>query len=397
LTKHKKDKCRHLSDYPLQPTAQLGLSSGEYTLEVEGWFTCYSSSDYESGALHTALLGKAAPLAASTRYYYRAGDPNLGWSDEYSFSTAPPVSRDSVPYKLGLIGDLGQTEDSAKTLKQLNKLDVASVLNVGDLSYADSYQPRWDSWGRLLEDHAAKIPWMHIEGNHEIEVMDGDTGFVAYESRFWYPAEESGSNSPFYYSYETGPLHVIMLGCYVEYLVDSEQAAWLLRDLATVDRRRTPWVLVGMHAPWYNSNTAHQGEVDDMRDDLEPILYQHGVDIVFAGHVHAYERSDGGVLKGKLDSCGPVYVTIGDGGNREGPSPDYLKKPEWSGVREASFGMGSFTVHNASHAVWHWHRNQDKISRIADELWLVRKLDCQGERAGFPLSHSASSASISLE
>jgi len=53
--------------------------------------------------------------------------------------------------RLGLIGDLGQTEDSAKTLKQLNKLDVASVLNVGDLSYADSYQPRWDSWGRLLE------------------------------------------------------------------------------------------------------------------------------------------------------------------------------------------------------------------------------------------------------
>ena len=38
-----------------------------------------------------------------------------------------------------------------------------------------------------------------------------------------------------------------------------------------------------MQAPWYNSNTAHQGEVDDMRDDLEPILYEHGVDVVFAG------------------------------------------------------------------------------------------------------------------
>ncbi len=49
---------------------------------------------------------------------------------------------------------------------------------------------------------------------------------------------------------------------------------------------------------------------------------------------------------------------------REGPSPDYLKKPEWSGVREASFGMGSLTVHNSSHAVWHWHRNKDKISQV---------------------------------
>ena len=68
---HKKDKCQHLLDFPLKPTAQLGLSSGQYTVEVEGWFTCYSSSDYESGALHTALLGRAAPLAPSTRYFYR--------------------------------------------------------------------------------------------------------------------------------------------------------------------------------------------------------------------------------------------------------------------------------------------------------------------------------------
>lgn len=57
----------------------------------------------------------------------------------------------ALQHRLGLIGDLGQTEDSLKTLLHLNKLDVASVLNVGDLSYADSYQPRWDSWNRLLE------------------------------------------------------------------------------------------------------------------------------------------------------------------------------------------------------------------------------------------------------
>ena len=41
----------------------------------------------------------------------------------------------------------------------------------------------------------------------------------------------------------------------------------------------------------YNSNTAHQHEVDDMLDAMEETLYQHGVDAVFAGHVHAYESS----------------------------------------------------------------------------------------------------------
>ena len=41
----------------------------------------------------------------------------------------------------------------------------------------------------------------------------------------------------------------------------------------------------------YNSNKAHQHEVDDMMEAMEGTLYQHGVDVVFAGHVHAYESS----------------------------------------------------------------------------------------------------------
>lgn len=40
----------------------------------------------------------------------------------------------------------------------------------------------------------------------------------------------------------------------------------------------------------YNSNKAHQHEVDDMLEAMEEVLFQHGVDAVFAGHVHAYER-----------------------------------------------------------------------------------------------------------
>ena len=44
-----------------------------------------------------------------------------------------------------------------------------------------------------------------------------------------------------------------------------------------------------MHAPWYNSNEAHQAEVEEyaMRDAMEPLFFRHGVDLVFSGHVHA--------------------------------------------------------------------------------------------------------------
>jgi UDP-2,3-diacylglucosamine pyrophosphatase LpxH len=64
-------------------------------------------------------------------------------------------------------------------------------------------------------------------------------------------------------------------------------------DLAKVDRAKTPWLIAMLHAPWYNSNTAHQGEKEsvDMMAAMETLLYQHNVDILFAGHVHAYERN----------------------------------------------------------------------------------------------------------
>ena len=43
----------------------------------------------------------------------------------------------------GTLADLGQTENSAETLDHLTASDPGSVINVGDLSYADGYQPRY--------------------------------------------------------------------------------------------------------------------------------------------------------------------------------------------------------------------------------------------------------------
>ena len=237
---------------------------------------------------------------------------------------------------------------------------------------------RWDSFGRLIQSSAARIPWQVIEGNHEQEVVEGELGFLAYEKRFHTPSYFSESNTNLYYSYEVAGLHVIMLGCYVDFSRKSEQYEWLEKDLAKVDRSRTPWLIVGMHAPWYNSNVAHQGEMEGMKGTMESLLYQYGVDIVFAGHVHAYERSSR-VYKGHLNNLGPVYINIGDGGNREGLSNDYIKpSPKWSAFREPSFGMGMLNVLNSTHAVWQWHRNQDGDMIIADNVDIVRLMQLHG-------------------
>lgn len=69
------------------------------------------------------------------------------------------------------------------------------------------------------------------------------------------------------------------------------QWVWLRNEMKRVDRKLTPWLIVLMHAPLYNSNTAHYMEGEGMRAEFEPWFLKYKVDIVFAGHVHAYERS----------------------------------------------------------------------------------------------------------
>ena len=56
---------------------------------------------------------------------------------------------------------------------------------------------------------------------------------------------------------------------------------------------------------------------------------------------------------------------------REGLSTETLDQPEWSGVREPSFGMGTFTVENNTHAVWRWHRNKDTVTEVRSLIWLL--------------------------
>lgn len=69
------------------------------------------------------------------------------------------------------------------------------------------------------------------------------------------------------------------------------QYVWLLAELKKVDRKVTPWLIVLVHSPWYNSYNYHYMEGETMRVIFEPFIVAAKVDVVFAGHVHAYERS----------------------------------------------------------------------------------------------------------
>ncbi|MBA0677341.1 hypothetical protein Goari_018755, partial [Gossypium aridum] len=175
--------------------------------------------------------------------------------------------------------DLRQTEWTRSTLAHVDSKDYDVFLLPGDLSYADTHQKLWDSFGRLVEQYANRRPWMATEGDHEIEFFPWIRRhtFKAYNACWLMPYKESGSTSNLYYSF----------------------------DIAMV------------HVSWYNTNSAHKGEGESMRKAMEELLYKARVDIVFVGHIHAYERFTR-IYDKKPNPCGPVYITIGDGGNPEG-------------------------------------------------------------------------------
>ncbi|KAJ8530742.1 hypothetical protein K7X08_023623 [Anisodus acutangulus] len=386
--------------------------------------------NYTSGIIHHVQLTGLKP---DTLYYYQCGDPSIAaMSTIYHFKTMPISSPKSYPKRIAIVGDLGLTYNTTSTISHLmgNKPDLA--LLVGDVTYAnlyltngtgadcyscsfpdtpihETYQPRWDYWRRYMQPLVSKIPIMVVEGNHEMEEQAENETFAAYRSRFAFPSKESGSSSPFYYSFNAGGIHFIMLGGYVAYNKSDDQYKWLEKDLANVDRTVTPWLVATWHPPWYSTYTAHYREAECMKVAMEELLYEYGVDLVFNGHVHAYERSNR-VYNYTLDPCGPVYITVGDGGNREkmaiehadepgkcpkpASTPDKFmggfcaynftsgpaagnfcwdQQPEYSAYRESSFGHGILEVKNETHALWTWHRNHDMYTKPGDIIYIVRQ------------------------
>ncbi|XP_010061253.2 purple acid phosphatase [Eucalyptus grandis] len=354
---------------------------------AEGIVTTYKYFNYTSGYIHHCAI---EDLEYDTKYYYEVGIGNT--TRQFWFVTPPGIGPD-IPYVFGLIGDLGQTYDSNKTLThyELNPTKGQTLLFVGDLSYADDYplhdNTRWDTWGRFIERNAAYQPWIWTAGNHEIDfapTIGESIPFKPYSHRFHVPYKASDSTSPFWYSIKRASAHIIVMASYSAFGKYTPQYKWLKNELARVNRTETPWLIVFMHCPLYNSYVAHYMEGETMRVMYEPWFVEYKVDVVFAGHVHAYERSErisnvaynivNGLCTPIRDPSAPVYITIGDGGNLEGLATQMTEpQPHYSAFREASFGHGILDIKNRTHAYFGWHRNEDGYAVEADSVWLYNR------------------------
>ncbi len=389
------DKCLSYVEYGLNYKSlnnNVIGSSSSYEYYYNGLY-------YKSGYLHHTLLTELKP---NTFYFYKCGGSLIK-----SFKTLP-IKGDNKMITFAVIGDIGQTSNSFSTIRNiLNEPDINMILHAGDLSYADCNQFLWDSYGEMIEPLASNKPWMVCPGNHEIEFNGTDYSnfFTAFETRYKMPSikpaeygdiiikpainlktgqpyctpsifqmEYNFGNS--FFSFDSGLAHIIYLNPYTNSAPNSQQYIWLKNDLNNVDRTISPWLIIVMHCPWYSSNTNHYGDTQTvlMRESMEDLFYKYGVNIVFNGHVHDYERSYP-VYKNITNRHGTVYVTIGNAGNLEGLDSHYYEQPSWSAFRNGNeYGYGLLTIFNEKKMYWRWFVNNGKQIISRDKLLLCNTL-----------------------
>ncbi len=185
-------------------------------------------------------------------------------------------------------GDHFQSEVAQQMVAARAAFPFSFVIMLGDNLYSGSSPSDFDKdfavpYKTLLD---AGVQFYAALGNHDKS-----------NERFYKPFNMNGAN---YYAFKKGNVRFFALD---SNYMDPKQIAWLETELR--DAGNGDWKICYFHHPLYSSGRFH-GPATDLRKVLEPIFVRYGVDVVFAGHDHVYERV--------LPQQGIYYFTEGASG-----------------------------------------------------------------------------------
>ena len=276
---------------------------------------CMQTIEGNASVIHEVVLEGLEP---ETQYFYRvesrtpSGTSYL--SEPATFKTAV---KKETPYAFAVISD---TQGNPKVSKQIAKLAWGQrpsfLLHPGDLVSTGKNREHWLKHFfpgmRPLINH---VPFYPVLGNHEQNAKH-------YYDYVCLPDPE------YYYAFDFGNARFFMVDTNQKVNAGSVQFKWLEKELAA---SKAKWKFVCHHHPPYSSDEndygnlwkSNQGRHGDLRArELVPLYEKHGVDLVWNGHIHSYERT-WRILGGKaVESGGPFYmITGGGGGGLETPAP----------------------------------------------------------------------------
>jgi predicted phosphodiesterase len=193
-----------------------------------------------------------------------------------------PMKEGSIRFLV--IGDSGTgggaQKQVAERIAEVHKVfPFEFALMLGDNLYggesAGDYRRKFEEPYKPLLD--ADVKFFASLGNHDDPAQ-----------RFYKPFNMNGER---YYSFKAPKPGIGSRGGARFFALDSnymaeEQLDWLKKELAGSG---SEWKVAFFHHPLYSSGEKH-GSNTVLREQIEPLFVEHGVDIVFTGHEHFYER-----------------------------------------------------------------------------------------------------------
>jgi predicted phosphodiesterase len=247
----------------------------------------YGSSVVDSATdiRHAVTLTGLTPY---TIYHYRVESGDAPLSKNATFRTA--ASSDQTEFTFVVLGDTRtQHHIHRAVVERIQTLAPDFVLHTGDLVEFGNDAHEWETFFEIEQELMTHTPFFSTLGNHE-----GNSPY--YFDLFYLPGNER------WYSFDYGNARFLCLkvNSIWGFGPGSEQYVWLEETLAA---NTQPWLFVYFHIPPYTST---QSSLEDtVRRTLTPLFEQYGVDVVFTGHEHNYERN-------RVNSV--TYVVTGGGG-----------------------------------------------------------------------------------
>lgn len=244
-------------------------------------------------------------------------------------------TKEMVPTTSFLVfGDSGSGDSKQKELAEIMlEFPFEFILHTGDLAYPDgSKQQLQNKFFSIYKAHLARGPVYPAPGNHDYLTNN----LTPYLSMFDLPKQAFRKrDDERYYSFDIQNIHFIALDTNTPlYEISDKQtddmADWLENDLEK--SLNANWKIVYFHHPSYSSGKEHGGNFR-VKKILVPILEKYGVDVVFSGHEHNYERT----CKMSNDICsqkGIIFVVTGGGG---GPLYDFGEEQIFTASRSSQY------------------------------------------------------------
>ncbi|TMA57312.1 MAG: hypothetical protein E6J75_07895, partial [Deltaproteobacteria bacterium] len=277
----------------------------------------YTSGPARCGLALTAPDGTTTVLAGNTAAVCVVPVDGLSPGTSYVYATLAdglPLHPESVlrtddpraPFSFLVVGDTGSGSPTQYAVRDLMLATPADFL--------------------------ARIPiWMTV-GNHDVVTPGG----VPWNGLFLTPANNP-AGVPHYYSFDAGNAHIAVIDSNQSTSPGSPQYTFLDHDLAA---STALWKFVAFHHSIYSSGTVHGSNLP-IRTNLVPLFDSRGVDVVFMGHEHNYERTF--PLRANqvvAPGAGTVYVTSGGGGHDLYP----IKTSSFTAYDESTFEVAHVAI-----------------------------------------------------